>query len=320
MGKFLLISRNPLWSWRVVQLHNKCTTPPYGMPELYELKKSFIQKKYKHIFDHYSAQSTIDHTNDGPIWTCWWQGEANMLPIVKGCYARLREMAPENHPIILITKDNFRNYVDIPDFIIEKLENKRITITQFSDILRFYLLSAHGGMWIDATTWVNHPISLDIFNRSFYTCRSTDPDILDTKRVARGLDTPWLLACCKNSPILSICRDIFTEYWKEYNYSYDYLFIDYCLILIYDNMPELKKEMDKGGDVQNHLFDMEPLFNQPFHPERFDEISHKSPFFKLSYKMNSVTHTENGDLTYFGYFCQYGQAQQNSPAPSVQHQ
>lgn len=302
--KYSLIG-NPIWGWKVVRAMQKVTSPFYGTPELYALKKAFLWKKYRSVFDRYASKSMIGKPNDGPIWMCWWQGEEAMLPLVKGCYNRLLDMVPADREVILITKDNFQQYVNIPDFILRKLEQKKMSLTHFSDILRFYLLTTHGGLWVDGTTWVTRPLSPRIFEHSFYTCRTDDLSITDTKRVARGTDTPWLLAACKNSPILSVCRDIFTEYWKEYNYLYDYLFIDYCLIVTYDHVPSLHKEMDNGADLQNHLFDMEPLFNSPYDAEKFSHMSTTTPFFKLSYKMGSKEQTENGETTFFGHFCQY---------------
>lgn len=57
-----------------------------------------IIKKYKEAS---TGKSPIDKTC--PIWTCWWQGEANMPDIVKVCYASAKHHAGQ-HPVILITE------------------------------------------------------------------------------------------------------------------------------------------------------------------------------------------------------------------------
>lgn len=302
--KFSLIS-NPILAWKIASVSCCSTVPLFMNPEIHRLKKEYLLNKYRHIFQKYDSATKLGTHNDGPIWFCWWQGEEQMIPLAKGCYNRLLDMKPQDKPVILLTKDNFRDYVNIPEIILKKLQRGKITITQFSDILRFCLLEQHGGLWVDATTWVTHPIKEEIFQNSFYTCRSTDPAIVDTKRVARGTDTPWLLASCSGSPIFSICREIFFEYWERHSLPFDYLLIDYCLINIYDNMKLLHQEMDAGADVQNFLFAMEPLLNEPFNEDHFAELSAKTPFYKLSYKMGGKPTTDRGELTYFGYFCQY---------------
>ena len=53
------------------------------------------------------------------IWVCWWQGEENMPPVVQVCYRQLRKMAC-GHPVVLITEENCKDYVNIPQFIWEK--------------------------------------------------------------------------------------------------------------------------------------------------------------------------------------------------------
>lgn len=296
---------SPVWGWRIAAAMAEEPRKPYLNPKVQKRKKEYLFMRYQHVFQKYACLSAERTANDGPIWVCWWQGEEKMPPLIKGCYNRLLDMKPADRDVIFISEDNFRNYADIPEFVLQKLHRGKLSITQFSDILRFCLLLKHGGLWIDATTWVTSPMKPEIFKGSFYTCRSTDPDIVDTKRVARGKDTPWLLGSCSGSPIFAICRDIFFDQWKRYSLAYDYLLIDYCLILIYDNIPALREEMDAGADVQNHLFAMEPLLNKPFDEEHFEELSRQTPFFKLSCKLGGKPLTDNGELTYFGHFCQY---------------
>lgn len=107
----------------------------------------------KEIISKYKNQTcnsceNIDATS--PIWVCWWQGKENMPDIVKACYNSIQKHAC-NHPVILITEENFRNYIDMPEYIINKQKEGYIDITHFSDILRMMLLTKHGGIWMDST-------------------------------------------------------------------------------------------------------------------------------------------------------------------------
>lgn len=295
----------PLLGVKIAVAVKKSERDQSHLPSLYALKKAFILRKYRHLFNKYSQENVQEAPRNSPIWICWWQGEEHMTPLIKGCYNRLLDMAPPDHPVTLISKETFRNYIDIPSEILKKVEQKKLTITQFSDILRFSLIRKYGGLWIDATTWVTRPISPEIFHKSFYSCRITDPTIPAWGHVAGGKETPWLLAGYRNSPLFSLCHEIFLAYWKEFRFPFDYALIDYCFITAYEHFPKWREEMDQGADVQNQVFALEPLFNVPFNQENFDKISASTPFLKLSYKMGGRPTTEAGDMTYFGYVCNY---------------
>ena len=44
------------------------------------------------------------------IWICWWQGEEQMPQIVQTCYRQIKKMSG-NHPVVLITDENYRDFV-----------------------------------------------------------------------------------------------------------------------------------------------------------------------------------------------------------------
>lgn len=75
------------------------------------------------------------------IWVCWLQGIEQAPDIVKKCYKRLTAL--ENHRIIVITNDNFEDYVNIPEYILDKYNKGIISPTHFSDILRAKIGRAH---------------------------------------------------------------------------------------------------------------------------------------------------------------------------------
>lgn len=103
-----------------------------------------------------------------PIWVCWLQGEENAPLLVQRCIKSIKKNCGQ-HPVIIITNENFKQYVDIPDYVLEKTKSKIITYTTFSDILRMALLKKYGGMWIDATFYLSQKIPEEYFKYSFFT-------------------------------------------------------------------------------------------------------------------------------------------------------
>lgn len=124
-----------------------------------------LKKKYSDILKQYSIyeepQNTI--TSDCPIWIFWGQGEDQMPSLVRCCYQSILKNAKE-HPVHLITIKNYYEYVDIPNYIIEKFNEGKITWTTFSDIIRVSLLAKWGGLWLDATIYLTQPLPDSIYN------------------------------------------------------------------------------------------------------------------------------------------------------------
>lgn len=96
-----------------------------------------------------------------PIWFYWSNGVKNTPDIVKDCLASAKKLIGE-HEVVEIDYNNYSNYVKIPHYIVEKYEKGIISQAHFSDILRFTLLSVHGGIWMDATIFFSDENALSI--------------------------------------------------------------------------------------------------------------------------------------------------------------
>lgn len=96
-----------------------------------------------HYRQTHLQQGVIEATS--PIWVCWWQGEAQMPDICKQCLCSVRHNAAA-HPVIVIDLDNYAQYVDMPQAVVDKHKSGLIDYTHFADILRCMLLARHGGI------------------------------------------------------------------------------------------------------------------------------------------------------------------------------
>ena len=117
-----------------------------------------------------------------PIWSVWWQGEENAPEMVKMCFASVNRHRGE-HPFIIITKDNYQKYISLPDHIMQKMNSGVLRLTHFSDIIRLYLLTHYGGLWLDATIYVTDTIPEDIFSSNYYSIKPG----FDPRRKSEGL-------------------------------------------------------------------------------------------------------------------------------------
>ena len=266
--------------------------------------EKFIEKDFSAIIEKYKNHTDESQflmkenlsENDGNIWIFWWQGYDTAPLLVKKCIDSIIKNAG-NHPVILITKENWKNYADIPDYIIEKVEKGIITLTHFSDILRMSLVSEHGGLWLDATIFVSRKIPEYCFELPYFSIHYET----STSKIASGKWTGFCQAGQKNSLIHSFCRDVFFSYWKKYNKLIDYFFIDYVMLAGYKNIPAFKKLIDALPLNNQGIKELDRHFSDEYSKELLDNILSESTFFKLNWKRGYKKEI-NGSKTLYGNF------------------
>ena len=257
----------------------------------------WLRKNYGHVIQKYK-NFTENHGRESSntIWTLWWQGEENAPEIVKKCFENVRLHCGE-HELKIITKENFREYLDIPEYIIKKLDSGMITITHFSDILRMGLLYKYGGMWLDATILVIKKIPDEIFESEYFTVKVG----LDPKCYGVSLRrwTSFLQAARKGDKLCGFVFDTHLEYWKDNDIPIDYVLLDYIIALAYEEFQDVRKLLDELPLNNPGVDDLQPLLNSPFDEKKFAELTSSTMFFKLTYK-HEFEKNISGVPTFYG--------------------
>ncbi|WP_299172899.1 capsular polysaccharide synthesis protein [uncultured Bacteroides sp.] len=259
-----------------------------------------LRGKYGNLLSQYKSRTTQEGIlpENAPVWVCWWQGESSMPEIVQICYQSLRKHT--SHPIHLITKDSIGQYLQLPDFIEEKVQKGRITLTHLSDILRMALLAQYGGLWIDATVYVSQPIQEDIFHTPLFTVA---PRITPTANVSQARWTGFLIGGAANGPLFSFARDFLFAYWEQEDYLLNYFLIDYIIALAYETLPSVSYAIDHLPDTNSQINKLEQLLNQPFSESVFHTLTTEMTFHKLNYKQQFAEQTSEGKETFYGHLC-----------------
>ena len=244
-----------------------------------------LRKKYRKTIE--SLRKTIDgeydalpHQRGDRIWFCWFQGLEHAPEIVKNCFASLQENIPQRE-IIVITEENFREYVDFPAYILEKYQKGIITRTHFSDLLRLQLLLRYGGTWVDATVFCSGRNIPDYMLNS---------DLFLFQNLKPGLDghaaciSSWFITSCQNHKLLRLTRDLLFEYWKRKKYSVDYFIVHDMFQLAIETYPrEWNKVIPFSNSVPHIL--LLRLF-ESYDPSIWEATRAMTPFHKLTYKMS----------------------------------
>ena len=99
-----------------------------------------------------SARPGLNRT----IWTYWDSGFDAAPEVVQVCLESWRERNP-GWAVVALSDENLTEYVD--DETLATLRSlNNITIQKFSNLLRFYLMARHGGVWVDATCYCAKPL------------------------------------------------------------------------------------------------------------------------------------------------------------------
>lgn len=234
-----------------------------------------------------------------PVWCCWWQGEESMPELVKMCDKRLKQVIPKDiAELHRITLDNYQEYVDIPAHILEEFEQKKITMTTLSDILRFQLLSNYGGFWIDSTVYISEKIPDEFFQKRYFSQKMKN--VKDWQREAcKGRWCGFLMAGPAHHIIFEYMNAAFATWWEKYDDIADYVLIDYLLLTGYKYIPAIREAVDQVLPNNEYVFRMYGLLNQPFTEELYCNLTNDTIFHKLTYKMDLRKKTEAGDDTLY---------------------
>ena len=230
----------------------------------------------------HNCSDVIGEDSNDKVWVFWWQGVEQMPELVRCCYYSLKTQLKDKK-VILITKNNIKEYCTFPEYIFQKYESGQITLTHLSDILRFDLLSHYGGLYTDATVFWTGNISAIKYS-NLYTCGGYSDEYYFN--VSKGRWTGFLIGGCRENPLFRFMYNFFLEYWKQSDELIDYFLIDYALNYAYqNNIGSFKDYVDNVAPSNNpNLFKLMDVRNKRCSRKGREELMATTYAFKLSYK------------------------------------
>ena len=244
----------------------------------------FLKEKYMPVLlerkAYYDGQE-LEHRHSNIVWFSWLQGLEQAPPIVKACYRSLKQNLTDRE-IKLIDEKNWREYVDMPDHVIRRWENKQMPPAHFSDFLRLQLLTRYGGTWIDSTvlcTGTEH--AKKYLDADLFVFQYTPPE-----RFPASFDgiSSWFITSYSNHELLLILRDMLSAYWKDYDVTMDYYLIHYFFSLLAREYPEVIAKMPYGYSVWS--ITLMQHWHEPFVQKKWDKLTSLVNFHKLAYKVD----------------------------------
>lgn len=276
-------------------------------PEVLKRVEPFLMEKYgtqiPQIAQKIKANtdvSTGSATEKRPIWFCWLQGLAAAPPLVKACYNSLKQLT--GYSLVVIDHTNWREYVELPEYIVKKWEKGRIPAAMFSDLLRVELLIKYGGTWVDSTVLCTGGSrfmvqGLKLMNAPLFVFQYTKEGSVPVSI------SNWFITACRNNEVLRVLREMLYAYWRDYDCVLDYYIFHLFFAMISKEYPEQMAAMPYTQSQRSLVL----LHNwgEKFDQRKWDRLTSEVCFHKLAFRVsqNVIENKEN----YYNYILtEYG--------------
>lgn len=253
-----------------------------------------LRKKNARFIREFKASAQPgERRQSNKVWVCWLQGMEQAPPLVKKCYASLQTHLKDRE-IILLTEENYRQYVRLPDFIEEKVRKGIIGPAHYTDLLRLELLLKHGGTWIDATVFcTGGEIPGYMLDSELFMFQNLKPGLDGHPTMVSN----WFITACTDHPLLRLTQALLYEYWRNNNELVDYfIFHDFFQLAVETYPEEWNKVIPFSNSVPHIL--LLRLFACCDLPT-LRAVAEMTPFHKLTYKFSESEAQLEG--TYYKY-------------------
>lgn len=253
-----------------------------------KLRKRYIDvlKKFDYLYD----ADVFPMKKSNKVWVCWMQGMELAPALVQRCYRSLLENLPDKE-IVLLTEENLSEYVQIPDFIMEKLHKGIITRTHFSDILRVELLIQNGGTWIDATVLCTGNVPIYMMEDEFFIFQKLKPG---SDGSAINMSS-WFMSAWSNQKFLLATRELLYAYWKKNDRMIDYFLLHLFMMIVKDYyLKEWQQKVIPYPNSLPHVIQL--MLFESFDQRRWDAALASTPFHKLTYKVKDEDTKKEGTV------------------------
>ena len=239
-------------AWVIAKQTTKCIVGRRSFkaiyPSILAKVEPMLVEKYLNASDANGVSYPLVEDDSEPktrIWWCWLQGYDTAPDLAKVCLSSLKQL---NTEVVIIDKNNYRDWVRLPYFIVEKYHKGIIPQALMSDLLRLELLLQYGGVWIDSTVLCTGRESAKfspswdaICEAELFVFQYTRPDERWTGNIGN-----WFIASKRGNPLLLELRNALYRYWSENNCVLDYYIFHLFFAELAKRYPNLIKSMPYG--------------------------------------------------------------------------
>lgn len=249
-----------------------------------------LKKKYCYVVEKGIKNEKSIKSNK--VWIFWLQGIENAPEIVQACIRSAKNRL-QDREIIFLNINNYKEYINFPDYIEKKFEEGKIAYAHFADLIRAELLTQYGGLWIDATVLCTGEIPDYILDSQLFVFKNIGLDRSDEETIAAS---NWLISSWSHNKIIELTRNLLFEYWKKEDYATNYYFFHLLFKIATEQYKEIWDNVPTFNNVTPHILQFE-LLNE-FDEKRFEQIKSMSTIHKLNRRLEN---NNKQKTTYFDY-------------------
>lgn len=272
MGKIVLQAHILNWFWRPSAKRRAVRERV-----IVRIVTKFL-RKYLPSIDLVPQSDAENNDENDKIFTLWLQGEDNAPELVKACFRSVRRHCKQE--LIVLDEKTVFDYITLPDVIMKKRREGKISHAHFADICRVELLYNHGGYWLDSTGFVTAPIPDWIEQEDFFVYLVSDV----------GVKYSFMQNCFirarKGAYLLAAWRAMILNYWAEENGTIDYFMHQLMFKTMVENDDRVKKYFEKMPHVNQdptHALWWN-YYDKPYDKETFDKVISGAFFQKTAYR------------------------------------
>jgi hypothetical protein len=230
------------------------------------------------------------------IYTLWWQGFNNAPDIIKVCHNSVKKnINGDTQELCILDSHNIINYVDLPGYIVDKYRRGIISTTHLSDIIRAMLLSQTGGVWLDASMYLQKPISEELITRAFFTYKNPLAKYGD-------ITSRWecfFIGGDKEFPLFPFLKDMWMEYWSREDSLITYLLTDHLFYVAYNENKQIRDAIDACPSFNYPIDYFQRKLNDTYDEFIAKDLQNES-YIKMTYKLITRKRDKKGRLTLYG--------------------
>ena len=225
-----------------------------------------------------------DHAEPRRIFTMWLQGLDQAPPLVHACLDSIRRHSDVE--LVVLDGQTIFDWIDLPEDIVRRWKEGKMKAAHFTDICRVELLYRHGGVWMDATCYLDAPLPEWLWKADFFVYQGGDT----TSGAYAGIQNCFIRGA-KGAYLLKVWREAILSYWAAESTAVDYFVHQLLFTLAVQENPraaELYAAMPSMVQDPTHLLWYEYADN-PYDADLLYTICSGALFQKTNYKSTSAT-------------------------------
>lgn len=232
-----------------------------------------------------------DHAEPRRIFTLWLQGQEQAPPLVKACLDSIRRHSDAE--LVVLDGRTVFDWIDLPEGIVRKWKEGKMRAAHFADICRVELLYRYGGVWMDATCYLDAPLPEWLWEADFFVYQGGE----NVSGAYGGIQNCFIRAA-KDACLLQVWRTAILTYWEHEDSAVDY-FVHQLLfsmaVAVNPHAAALYAKMPSLVQDPTHVL-WHDYADKPYDEELLHTICAGALFQKTNYKSASVTNPVPGSF------------------------